>query len=56
MPGLTQGVKDLALLRAARRGSQMRLGSRVAVIVWRPAAAAPVQPPAWELPMLQERP
>ena len=53
IPGLTQWVKDLALqiwLRFSGVGS--RYGSDLALLwLWcRPAAAAPIQRLAWELP------
>ena len=43
--GLTQWVKDLALHELWCR-SQMWLGSHVAVVCCRPAAVAPIGPPA----------
>ena len=43
-PGRTQRVKDLVLPQAAPQVAD------VALIPHRPAAAAPVQPLAWELP------
>ena len=41
IPGLAQWVKDLAL----QHGSQMWLGSHVAVAVAQANVAAPIQPP-----------
>ena len=49
IPGLTQWVKDVALLRAVVWVTDTtQLGSHIAVAVV--AAAVPVQPLAWELP------
>ena len=50
IPALTQWVKDPALLQKWWRNSQIRLGSGIAVAWYRPAAAAPIQLIAQELP------
>ena len=51
IPGLAQCIKNLTSLQALRCKLQIQLGSGIAVaVVCRPAAAAPLQPLAWEHP------
>ena len=50
IPGLTEQVKDLALLQAYSEGQRCRSDLAFLWLWCRPAAAAPIRPLAWELP------
>ena len=49
IPGLTEQVKDLALLQAYSEGQRCRSDLAFLWLWCRPAAAAPIRPLAWEL-------
>ena len=51
IPGLTQWVKYLALPLSCGVGCRRGLGPMFLWLWHRPAAATPIQPPAWEPPL-----